>query len=147
LEASELDKELESQILERKLREILESYKAGFIGGNPDWVPLHKVIPPEWWGGWMFMQGDLGPNGDIVCYKHGITRKSLHIDAEGRCWNYHYVGNNRPDIYTPVDSIDAVLAVYKGIEDLGATPSTVYDSDYRERRNQALKDAGFTVIE
>jgi len=138
---------MEAQILERKLRDTLASYKAEFIGVNPDWEPLHKVIPPEWWGGWMFMQGELGPNGDIICYKHGITRKSLHIDSAGQCWNYHYVGGNHPAEYTPVDSIDAVLAVYQGIENLGATPSTVYDKDYRDKRNAALTSAGFTVID
>ena len=133
--------------LEHKLRDTLDRFKAEHIGVDPNWQPLERLLPPDWLGGWMFMQGGLGPNGDITCYKHGITRKSLHVDNKGQCWLWRYSEMQREGMYTPIGSIEAVLAVYRDIEAIGgASPSTIYDSDYIQRRNEALNAAGYTVV-
>ena len=129
-----------------KLRDTLDRFKAEHVGVNPMWIPLEKLLPMEWCDGFMFMQGELGPNKDINCYKHGITRKSLHIDSNGQTWKYNFMSLSTKGWYTKVDPIDAVLAVYEGIEKLGATPSTMYDDDYIVKRDQALADAGYTVV-
>lgn len=132
--------------LEQKLRDTLDRFQAEFVGVDPNWQPLERLLPEDWLGGWMFMQGGLGLNGDIICYKHGITRKSLHVDSSGKTYNWHYSETNPKGIYTPVDPIEAVLAAYRGIENMGCTPSTIYDSDYIQRRNEALSEAGYTVV-
>ena len=45
--------------------------------GNPDWRPLENAIPPEYCESFMFM----GKMGDIVLYKHCLTRRYLNIDV------------------------------------------------------------------
>jgi hypothetical protein len=126
---------------EQKIRDMLERFKAEHVGVDPQWKPLEDLLPMNWCDGFMFMQGGLGPNHDINAYKHGITRKYLHIDAAGQC--YRWTG----DGYEPRDSVSAILHVYEGIEQLGgATPETPYDAEYRARRDAALQQAGFTVI-
>ena len=45
--------------------------------GKPDWRPLENAIPPEYCEDYMYM----GKAGDIVLYKHRLTRRYLNIDA------------------------------------------------------------------
>jgi hypothetical protein len=116
----------------------LEYLKAEFIGVDPDWDPLHKLLPPEWWDGWMFMQR----SGEIRCYKHGITRNYLNIDPRGRCWTHR--GKRKG--WVQVDPGDAVDDAYHGIERLGETRESKYDAAYRTRKYTALEAAGYTVI-
>jgi hypothetical protein len=63
--------------------------------GKPDWRPLESAIPPEFCEEFMFM----GKAGDIVLYKHRLTRRYLNIDAaKGRFYRYvdgEYVEINR----------------------------------------------------
>lgn len=127
----------------KALKDTLEAWKQeNHVGQDLDWKPLEALIPADWWGGFMYMGSMPGPEGRIHMYKHGITRRYLNISDNGQCWLYASV----PGTYHEIDSISAVLRVYEGIEGLGATPSTVYDADYRAKRDAALAAAGYKVI-
>ncbi len=53
--------------------------------GKPDWRPLENAIPPEYCEDFMYM----GKAGDIVLYKHRLTRRYLNIDAvTGKFYRY-----------------------------------------------------------
>jgi len=53
--------------------------------GKPDWWPLENAIPPDYCEFFMFM----GKAGDIVLYKHRLTRRYLNIGAAtGRFYRY-----------------------------------------------------------
>jgi hypothetical protein len=63
--------------------------------GKPDWRPLEGAMPPEYCEDYMYM----GKVGDIVLYKHRLTRRYLNIDAVTgkfyRCANDNYVEIDR----------------------------------------------------
>jgi hypothetical protein len=53
--------------------------------GKPDWRPLENAMPPEYCEDYMYM----GKAGDIVLYKHRITRRYLNIDVvTGKFYRY-----------------------------------------------------------
>ena len=116
----------------------LDKFKAEFIGVAPDWEPLHKFLPVEWWDGWMFMER----NGDIRSYKHGITRNYLHLDGDARA--YIYRGKRKG--WVEIESTLAVDAAYYGIEDQGETRASKYNHAYRERKYAALASMGYAVV-
>jgi len=130
--------EADRQEIIDSLQAELNKFKAAFIGVAPDWEPLHKLLPPEWWDGWMFMEH----NGDLRSYKHGITRNYLHLDADARC--YMYRGKRKG--WVEIDPTLAVDAAYFGIEKLGETRESKYDEAYRQRKYAALAARGFAVI-
>jgi hypothetical protein len=71
--------------------------------GAPDWRPLENAIPTEYCESFMFM----GKAGDIVLYKHRLTRRYLNIDAvTGRFYRY------AKDEYAEIDRRQAFDAVY-----------------------------------
>ena len=71
--------------------------------GNPDWRPLEKVIPPYYCELFMFM----GKAGDIVLYKHRMSRRYLNIDAvTGKFYRY---ANSE---YVEIDRRQALDSVY-----------------------------------
>ena len=71
--------------------------------GKPDWRPLENAIPPEYCEDYMYM----GKAGDIVLYKHRLTRRYLNIDAvTGRFYRYAY------GEYVEVDRRQAFDSVY-----------------------------------
>ena len=71
--------------------------------GKPDWRPLENAIPPEYCEDYMYM----GKAGDIVLYKHRLTRRYLNIDAvTGRFYRYAY------GEYVEIDRRHAFDSVY-----------------------------------
>jgi hypothetical protein len=53
--------------------------------GKPDWRPLENTMPSEFCEELMFM----GKAGDIVLYKHRLTRRYLNINAvTGKFYRY-----------------------------------------------------------
>jgi hypothetical protein len=120
------------------LQTAVDWIRAEFVGVNPEWRPLEKLLPPEWWSGWMFMER----HGDICCYKHGITRRHLNIDPEGRC--YVYMGSRKG--WREVDAELAIDVAYENIEKLGETRESKYDDAYRARKYAAFAEMGITVI-
>ena len=71
--------------------------------GNPDWRPLEDAIPSKLCEEFMFM----GKAGDIVLYKHRLTRRYLNIDAvTGKFYRY------ANDKYIEIDRRQALDSVY-----------------------------------
>jgi len=71
--------------------------------GKPDWQPLENAIPPEYCEDYMYM----GKAGDIVLYKHRLTRRYLNINAvTGKFYRY------ANDEYIEIDRRQAFDSVY-----------------------------------
>ena len=71
--------------------------------GKPDWLPLENSIPSEYCEDYMYM----GKAGDIVLYKHRLTRRYLNIDAvTGKFFRY------TNDEYAEIDRRQAFDSVY-----------------------------------
>jgi len=71
--------------------------------GKPDWRALGNAIPSDYAEDFMFM----GKAGDIVLYKHRITRRYLNIDSvTGKFYRY----NNGE--YVEIDRRQAFDSVY-----------------------------------
>lgn len=128
----------------------------------PEWAPLERALPEAEWGGWMFMNRNASPvptlagqpsPGEIISYKHGITRKGLHLDGRGMAWTPHWGSlMDRPETTRWEGPIPAEILLrdrghYLMLADLGAGPGTAYDDTYRAERNAALTKAGYTVID
>ncbi len=70
---------------------------------KPDWRALENAIPSDYAEDFMFM----GKAGDIVLYKHRITRRYLNIDSvTGKFYRY----NNGE--YVEIDRRQAFDSVY-----------------------------------
>jgi len=71
-----------------------------------DWRPLERALPSEYCESFMFM----GKAGDIVLYKHRLTRRYLNIDAvTGKFYRYtndEYVEIDRRHAFDSVYAID-----------------------------------------
>jgi hypothetical protein len=71
--------------------------------GKPDWQPLENAIPREYCEDYMYM----GKAGDIVLYKHRLTRRYLNIDAvTGKFYLY------ANEEYVEIDRRQAFDSVY-----------------------------------
>jgi len=71
--------------------------------GKPDWRPLENAMPSEFCDEFMFM----GKAGDVVLYKHHLTRCYLNIDAvTGKFYRY---SNGE---YVEIDRRQALDSVY-----------------------------------
>ncbi len=71
--------------------------------GKPNWRPLENAMPPEFCEEFMFM----GRAGDIVLYKHRLTRRYLNIDAVTGTF-YRYANGE----YVEIDRRHAFDSVY-----------------------------------
>jgi len=77
--------------------------KHAIEGGKPDWQPLENAIPREYCEDYMYM----GKAGDIVLYKHRLTRRYLNIDAvTGKFYLY------ANEEYVEIDRRQAFDSVY-----------------------------------
>jgi hypothetical protein len=113
---------------------------------EPDWEPLERALPQEWLGGWMFMGYLPSPDGKapLRAYKHGITRRYLHLRIrDERVEAFRYAGERS---YTPATVAEEIEDAYATIERSRATRETVYDDAYREEKDRRLAEAGYTVI-
>ena len=71
--------------------------------GEPDWRPLERALPSEYCEDFMY----IAHVGDIVLYKHRITRRYLNIDAvTGKFYRY------ANDEYVEIDRRHAFDSVY-----------------------------------
>jgi len=71
--------------------------------GKPDWRPLENTMPSEFCEELMFM----GKAGDIVLYKHRLTRRYLNINSvTGKFYRYSN------DDYVEIDRRQAFDSVY-----------------------------------
>jgi hypothetical protein len=119
---------------------IVDQVAEEFLGGEPDWEPLHVVLPLEWCDGFMWMFRAQQGDAVIEMYKHGITRKYLMLDQLNRA--YRYIGEDY--VQTPVAI--AVGLVFEGIEEMGWSRETAYDEEFVSEKHRQLREAGWTVI-
>lgn len=151
-----------SEFNEKKLKTVAEemAQKMSSIFSAPDWKPLEKVVPNKWLNGFMFYgkytKGEYDTRDElnrpirleINDYKHGITRRTIHISPEGKCYCNTDTYNKIEDkiVLKECSCTKALDFIYKDIDKLGATRETAYDEEYQAAKCKALAEAGFTVI-
>lgn len=139
-----------------KLSAIVRDLQEGI--GEPVWEPLERfcrsvLYEEDAASGFMFMGAALGPEGDrlIYLYKHGITRRYVNLDRELKTYSYRG-DRGGPDafgdpIYKEISINDAIARLdLASLPKMGAELTTPYDNDYKERRDAALREAGWEVI-
>ncbi|HYN37386.1 MAG TPA: hypothetical protein VEV82_10485 [Actinomycetota bacterium] len=132
MDREELISKLQSAAPE--MQKIMESFNEG----PPNWEPLEKVLPMKHCDGFMYMGCDRG----IHMYKHGFTRHYMLLDDQANA--YRYVETT--ERYVPIHSDAAIERVFEGLEKMGLTRETIWDHEAFLLRQQALADAGWTVI-
>ncbi len=133
--------------LKEALQKTQEQIETRVIDEPDPWGPLHKHVPKEWHGGFMFMGSVDHPHwGRVWYYKHGMTRKYLRIDQAGNFYREMEDPITKEFVLAQLaDRNPAFDDVFKDIEKFGATRETSYDAGYKCRRDQALVEAGYTV--
>ena len=104
---------------------------------EPDWRPLEKVLPLKWCAGFMFM----GYDGDIRIYKHGFTRRHLHVDAQGRTYRYSSSSG-----YARIPRDDAIRSAFDGLKEMRISRSAPYDDNAKRKRHNQLVKQGWTMV-
>jgi len=82
----------------------------------------------------------MGRVNGINHYKHGISRRYILLDDEGRA--YQAFGRNE---FREVPIEEALALVEVPLKELGESLETPYDSAYVRRKQQALREAGIEV--
>lgn len=101
------------------------------------WKPLEAQLGTARCAGFMFM----GRVHGINRYKHGISRRYLCLDDEGRA--YEVRGR---DEFREIPFEEALARVEEPLENMGETLETPYDSAYISRKDAALRDAGIEML-
>lgn len=135
-----------------ELSRFVDKLRDGIV--EPNWLPLEALLPVEECAGFMFMGG---AHAKVMCdgyakrgiwsYKHGITRRYLHIGDDLRVYTYR--GDLCPlgdPWYQRANTEWAIKCAFDGIDRLGATRTTAYNDDFIAERNARLVAAGFTVV-
>ena len=104
---------------------------------EPNWKPLEARLGPARCAGFMFM----GRVNGINQYKHGISRRYLLLDDEGRA--YRAFGR---DEFREVPIEEALAVVEAPLKKMGESLETPYDSAYVRRKEAALREAGIEVL-
>jgi hypothetical protein len=102
-----------------------------------NWKALEECLGSARCAGFMFM----GRVNGINQYKHGISRRYLFLDDEGR--TYEAAGRNR---FREIPVEEAIARVEGPLREMGETLETPYDSVYISRKDAALREAGFDVL-
>jgi hypothetical protein len=105
------------------------------MGAN--WKPLESKLGVLRCAGFMFM----GRSNGINQYKHGISRRYLFLDDEGRA--YESAGRNE---FREIAFGEALERVEAPLKALDATLETPYDAAYVRRKAAALREAGIETI-
>jgi hypothetical protein len=122
--------------ISRKIDAVREEY----LSGEPDWDPLHAALCLKHCDGFMWMHRVEWEGATIEVYKHGITRRSLHLDHDGRAYLY------RPDEFVETPVGIAVEIVFAGITSMGATRETPYNEAYVLEKHRKAREMGWTII-
>ncbi len=130
----------EQQRLILQVSRLLDTYRVWNASQESDWDPLHDALPLEHCDGFMWMYRVAWEGECIEVYKHGITRRSLHLDHSGRAYLYRRKGYKK----IPVDT--AVDRVFEGIEEFGCTRATPYTEDYKREKYRQARKLGWTII-
>ena len=104
---------------------------------EPNWKPLEARLGTARCAGFMFM----GRVHGINQYKHGISRRYLLLDDEGRAYE---MGGT--DEFREIPFEEAVARVEEPLKSMGETLEAPYDSAYISRKDAALRDAGIEVL-
>ncbi|MFV9673626.1 MAG: hypothetical protein ACNYZH_10400 [Acidimicrobiia bacterium] len=118
----------------------MDALREDFLSGEPDWDPLHAVLPMEHCDGFMWMYRTELESEIIEHYKHGITRRYLHLDHSGHA----YLHREGRYIETLVGI--AVEIVFADLTSMGATRETAYNEAYVLEKHRKAREAGWTVI-
>ena len=102
-----------------------------------NWKPLEERLGTTRCAGYMFM----GRVNGVNQYKHGISRRYLFLDDEGRA--YEAAGRN---VFREIPVEEAIARVEAPLQEMGETLETPYDSAYISRKDAALREAGFDVL-
>jgi hypothetical protein len=102
-----------------------------------NWKPLEAKLGAHRCAGFMFM----GRSNGINQYKHGICRRYLFLDNEGRA--YESAGS---DEFREIAFEEALGRVEEPLRELGATLETPYDAAYIRRKAAALREAGIETL-
>lgn len=123
--------------VDKELRPLWEKELLAHGAHEPDWVPLEKVVPLRWCGGFMFM----GYEGNIRIYKQGFTRECLYLDVHGNA----YARGPKGFIKVPTDV--AVEIAFVGIEELGWSRSSKYSPANAAKRREMLEaETGYRIL-
>ena len=102
-----------------------------------NWKPLEAKLGAHRCAGFMFMGRSNGMNQ----YKHGISRRYLFLDDEGRA----YESTGRVE-FREIAFEEALGRVEEPLRELGATLETPYDAAYIRRKAAALREAGIETL-
>ncbi len=102
-----------------------------------NWKPLEAKLGAHRCAGFMFM----GRLNGINQYKHGISRRYLFLDDEGRA--YECAGM---DEFREITFEEALGRVEAPLGVLGATLETPYDAAFIRRKAAALREAGIETL-
>jgi hypothetical protein len=102
-----------------------------------NWRPLETKLGTARCAGFMFM----GRLNGINQYKHGISRRYLFLDDDGRA--YEAAGRNE---FREIPFDEALARVEAPLKGLGETLETAYDDPYVNRKEAALRGAGIEVL-
>ena len=102
-----------------------------------NWKPLEAKLGALRCAGFMFM----GRSNGVNQYKHGISRRYLFLDDEGRA--YESAGRNE---FREIAFAEALERVEEPLKALDATLETPYDAAYVRRKAAALREAGIETI-
>ena len=81
-------------------------------GDHPVWEPLERAAGMELADGFMWMyEIDTTDGGHIQAYKHIDTRRYLHLDGEGRA--YEYIAEQRYREIPLADALDLALCTWQ----------------------------------
>jgi len=102
-----------------------------------NWKPLETRLGAVRCAGFMFM----GRVNGINQYKHGLSRRYLFLDDEGRA--YEAAGRNE---FREISFDEALTRVEEPLKELGETLETAYDDAYVTRKEATLRAAGIEVL-
>ena len=101
------------------------------------WKPLETRLGAVRCAGFMFM----GCLNGINRYKHGLSRRYLFLDDEGRA--YEAAGRKE---FREISFDEAFSQIEELLKELGETLETSYDDAYVNRKEAALRAAGIEVL-
>lgn len=122
------------------ISKIVDQVADEYLGDDPEWEPLHVVLPLDWCDGFMWMFRVTQGDATIELYKHGITRRYLNLDQFNRAYQF-----NGKD-YDPVPVAIAIERAFEGIDESGWTRQTGYDEEFVAEKHRLLREEGWTVI-
>ncbi len=118
----------------------MDAFREEHLSDEPDWDPLHAVLPLKYCNGFMWMHRTERETGTIEHYKHGITRRYLHLDHGGHAYLY----GDGTYVETPVGI--ALEIVFADIVSMGATRETAYNESYVLEKHRKAREMGWTII-